>query len=149
MSVLNLSAQTSIILYAFALLIHALDFAHGTAVDFRRCHLDSQIKSAAFVSKVFVPIVKEREAAHNPIGQTQGLNPVVSSATVPYLFQGYRLVSGTYSPRRCEGGAIDAREITEQGLPFGAKLRKAMSRADEGAAGMRHAVHVSPSYVRR
>ena len=68
MSVLNFGAQTTIILYAFALLIHALDFAHGTAVDFRRSRLDSQIKSAAFVSKVFVPMVKERKAAQNPLG---------------------------------------------------------------------------------
>ena len=45
----------------------------------------------------------------------------------------------------CVGGATHAKEINEKGLPFGAELRKAMSRADEGAAGMRHAVHVSPS----
>ena len=65
MSVLGLGAQTSAILYALALLIHALDFAHETAVEFRRSRLDSQIKSAAFVSKVFSPMVEEREVTQN------------------------------------------------------------------------------------
>ena len=139
MTTISIDMESTLVMRGFLLLLTGIVFAFGMAQNNTRSRLESQHKSTAFLSQVFVPIAQEREAARNPQGdnglaQSYELDICIrewvqASASVPG-------VSHTHPPCSC-------RIWTHYALCM--RDRNGVPRADQRAAEMRRAVAVSLS----